>query len=180
MRFKPVPRYSRGVVVDQDTLQPGTAGRRRRASRFVPALTAVDKASPVGMQFIQPRVATTGGTGLRLDDVLGPWWAVACGGNDPARLFDGPARERLQHLGMRTVCFISETQRPWAQEAFADTGTLVVGDLDGSLKAWFDTRAVGTVFIRPDRFVAAACLAQDAPRALASVLTALSADAATA
>ncbi|MGY0064208.1 hypothetical protein ACWY4P_48560 [Streptomyces sp. LZ34] len=49
-----------------------------------------------------------------------------------------------------------------------------MGDADGSLKRWFDNRPVGVVFLRPDRFVAASCLAQEASATFASVLTAMS------
>ncbi|WP_425310528.1 bifunctional 3-(3-hydroxy-phenyl)propionate/3-hydroxycinnamic acid hydroxylase [Ammonicoccus fulvus] len=174
MRFKPMPRYGRGVVVEPDSLQPGEAAARR-TSRFVAVRNAVDKRSPVGLQFIQPRVATAEATGVRLDDVIGPWWTVAAWGNDPARLLSPSDRAKLERLGARLVAFTSESQRGWAEKEYAGSGSLVVGDLDGSLKGWFDTRGMGVVFLRPDRFVAAACLAQDAPRALDSLLRAASA-----
>lgn len=135
----------------------------------------MDKRSPVGVQFIQPRVTTRDAAGVRLDDVIGPWWTIAAWGNDPARLFSAADRARVEAIGGRFVAFVSETQRPWAEREFADSGTLVVGDINGHLKAWFDTRGVGMVFLRPDRFVAAVCLAQVAPQALAALLTAMSA-----
>lgn len=174
MRFKPMPRYARGVVVEPDTLAPGVSAPKRR-SRFMTVRNAVDKRTPVGVQFIQPRVNTTEHTGARLDDVLGPWWTIAAWGNDPARMFSTDELAVLDRLGIRLVSFMSETQRPWAEAEYADSATLVVGDVDGSLKGWFDTRAMGVVFLRPDRFVAAACLAQEAPKALRALLTAMSA-----
>ncbi len=76
-------------------------------------------------------------------------------------------------MGAQLVCFTSESQRAWAQDNLADPETLVVGCVDGALKSWFDTRAMGVVFLRPDRFVAAACLAQEAGKALASLRTAM-------
>lgn len=174
MRFKPMPRYSTGVVVDSDSLQPGRSAAKR-SSRFMTARNAVDKVTPVGKQFIQPRVRTHEVDNALLDDVLGNWWAVAAWGNDPARLFSDADNQTMDAMGFRRVAFISETQRVWAEREYAESGTLVVGDIDGSLKKWFDTRAYGVVFLRPDRFVAAATLAQQAPLALAGVLTALSA-----
>lgn len=174
MRFKPVPRYEAGVVVQPDTLAPGANVARRRG-RFVTIRNAVDKRSPVGLQFIQPRVNTVDAQGARLDDVLGPWWTIAAWGNDPARLFSDADRAKAEAIGAQFVMFTSETQRAWAEERFAGSGTLIVGDIDGSLKAWFDTRATGVVFLRPDRFVAAISLAQVAPQALDAVRSALSA-----
>lgn len=174
MRFKPMPWYSAGVVVEPDSLVAGRSAPKRK-SRFVTVRNAVDKRSPVGVQFIQPRVTTRDAAGVRLDDVIGPWWTIAAWGNDPARLFSAADRARVEAIGGRFVAFVSETQRPWAEREFADSGTLVVGDINGHLKAWFDTRGVGMVFLRPDRFVAAVCLAQVAPQALAALLTAMSA-----
>lgn len=171
MKFKPMPRYKEGVVVEPDTLRPGVSGPKR-TSRFMTVRNAVDKRTPVGVQFIQPRVNTAEQQGGRLDDVIGGWWTVAAWGNDPARLFDESEKETLKVLGFRFVSFMSESQRAWAEKEYADSGTLVVGDVDGSLKGWFDTRAMGVVFLRPDRFVAAACLAQEAPKALNALLTA--------
>lgn len=174
MRFKPMPRYSTGVVVDSDSLKPGTS-QAKRTSRFMTVRNAIDKVTPVGKQFIQPRVATAEVDGVRLDDVLGSWWAVAAWGNDPARLFSEAEIAAMDRLGFRRFAFISATQRAWAEQEYAGSGTQVIADIDGSLKQWFDARAYGVVFLRPDRFVAAACLAQQAPQALASVLSAMSA-----
>lgn len=174
MRFKPMPRYGRGVVVEPETLKPGESAPKR-TSRFITVKNAVDKRSPVGLQFIQPKVATGEGAGILLDDAIGAWWTVAAWGNDPARLFSEADLRRLDALGARRVAFMSETQRAWAEKEYAGSGSQVIGDLDGSLKSWFDTRAMGVVFLRPDRFVAAACLAQDASRAFDSLLRAMSA-----
>ena len=174
MRFKPMPFYAKGVVVAPDTLTPGEQ-ERHRTSRFMTVRNAVEKATPAGVQFPQPRVNTTTHTGARLDDVTGPWWTVAAWGNDPARLFTEAEREQLERMGARLVCFMSESQRPWAEQEYAGSGTVVIGDIDGTLKGWFDKHAMGVVFLRPDRFVGAACLAQDAGRTLAALRVAMSA-----
>ncbi len=167
MRFKPMPRYSTGVVVNADSLEPGRSDAKR-ASRFMTVRNAVDKITPVGKQFIQPRVRTAQHDNALLDDVIGPWWSVLVwGGNDPALLFNEQDRQTLDRLGFRLVALVSETQRDWAEKEYAGSGSLVIGDVDGSLKGWFDTRAYGMVFLRPDRFVAAACLSQVGPRGAA-------------
>lgn len=174
MRFKPMPFYAKGVVVAPDSHVPGEQ-QPRRTSRFMTVRNAVEKKTPVGVQFPQPMVNTAEVTGARLDDVIGPWWTVAAWGNDPARLFTAEERAQLEQLGARFVSFMSESQRPWAEREYAGSGTLVVGCVDGTLKGWFDKHAMGVAFLRPDRFVAAACLAQGAGQALASLRIAMGA-----
>jgi 3-(3-hydroxy-phenyl)propionate hydroxylase len=49
----------------------------------------------------------------------------------------------------------------------------VIDDSTGRLKAWFDTHPVGFAVIRPDRYVAAAAIAQDAARVSAALADAL-------
>jgi 3-(3-hydroxy-phenyl)propionate hydroxylase len=183
LRFKPMPRYATGVVVDQATLAPGQASptfrgtdRRARRAGLAAFVDAASGGSPVGLQFIQPRVNTAEATGVLLDDVLGDWWAVAAWGNSPARLLGPDDLALAERLGIRLVSFMPETQRGWAEDRFRDgpASVTVVGDVDGRLKDWFDARACGVVFLRPDRFVAAACLSQQASEALRAVLTAAS------
>ena len=40
---------------------------------------------------------------------------------------------------------------------------IIVGDRTGAVKAFFDSRAESVLFLRPDRCIAAACIAQLAP-----------------
>ncbi len=174
MKFKPMPRYGNGVVVDQKTLQPGHAEARHGLTRFIPVKNAVEKTSPVGVQFIQPRVNTADASNVLLDDVLGDWWVIGAWGNDPTRLLPAADVAKFEQLGGTFVSFMSETQRPWAEKEYSASPTLVVGDTTNALKSWFDVRSVGVVIIRPDHFVAAACLAQDAPKAFHAALQAAS------
>jgi 3-(3-hydroxy-phenyl)propionate hydroxylase len=178
LRFKPMPRFSAGVVVDQTTLTPGTAGEsfrgRSRRNGLAPFVDNPGGRSPVGLQFIQPRVNTATGTGVLLDEAIGDWWTIASFGNNPARMLSHDEIALAERQGFRLVSIMPETQREWAEKAFADTPVTVVGDIDGKVKDWFDHRACGVVFLRPDRFVAAACLAQQTPEALKAVLTAAS------
>ncbi|MDX6740644.1 bifunctional 3-(3-hydroxy-phenyl)propionate/3-hydroxycinnamic acid hydroxylase [Actinocorallia sp. A-T 12471] len=169
MRFKPVPRYRSGVVVDQSSRTPGTAAAKVLRG-LAPMVDAPDRSSPVGLQFPQPWVRTADLGDVRLDDVLGDWWALAAWGNDPARWLGEEERAMAAAFGMRLVCFTSETQRAWTELAYP--GVTVVGDVRGELKRWFDARATGAVFLRPDRFVAAACLTQEAGPTLRAVLAA--------
>lgn len=171
MRFKPMPRYGRGVVVDQETLTPGEAKRRicdDRVPRLIPLRNALKKDSPVGTQFIQPQV-TYHGEQVRLDDALGTGFAILSWGMDPAKLLDQKTRAELAANGMQLICAVSPNQVDWANQQCAATGTRVVADDSGALKKWFDTASVGTVYIRPDRFIAAACLNGDLPRVVRAV-----------
>jgi len=172
MRFKPMPRYTEGVVVDPTTLAPGKA-KAKLTSRLIPTRTSNIRTSPVGIQFIQPRVNTRNADNLRLDDAAGKWWTVLTWGNNPKALFAAADLEKLESLGVTFVAAVPETQRRWA-EAEYPVDVVVVGDVTGTLKKWFDDRPTPVLFIRPDRFVAAASLAQQAPDALNSILTALS------
>jgi 3-(3-hydroxy-phenyl)propionate hydroxylase len=173
MRFKPVPRYTAGVIVDPGQGTPGTA-TARIVRRLVPVVDAVSDASPVGLQFIQPRVNTADRDRALLDDVIGNWWTIAAWGNDPARLLGPAERDLVDALGARLVCLVPEAQRRWAEREHVGSPATVIGDVTGELKKWFDARPVGVVFLRPDRFVAAACLAQETTATLRAVLAAMS------
>jgi len=176
LRFKPMPRYAAGVVVDQATLEPGRSDAGFRRNRLQPFTDAAGRLSPVGSQFIQPRVTIAGAADVLLDDVLGDWWAIAAWGNDPSRLLSAADLARVERLCIQLVSFVPETQRTWAEQRFANgpVPVTVVGDPSGRLKSWFDTRSCGVVVLRPDRFVAAAALAQKASAAFAATLTAAS------
>nr|AAB81312.1 3-(3-hydroxyphenyl) propionate hydroxylase [Rhodococcus globerulus] len=50
MRFKPMPRYTRGVLADPNTRESGSAAAKL-TSKLIPVLTANVKNSPVGVQF---------------------------------------------------------------------------------------------------------------------------------
>jgi 3-(3-hydroxy-phenyl)propionate hydroxylase len=178
LRFKPIPRFGTGVVVDQTTLTPGRAetswrgGQHHITEYFGPFVDSPGDRSPVGLQFIQPRVNAAAGRGILLDEVLGDWWAIAAFGNSPARLLGQYDLGLAERFGFRLVSIVPEPQREWAEKAYADTNVSVVGDVDGKLKDWFDHRACGVVILRPDRFVAAACFAQQTPAAQRAVLAA--------
>lgn len=174
MRFKPMPRYTRGVVVDQESLKPGEAGRKvstKRRPKLIPWRNVLDKNSVVGVQFIQPRVTVDGQRAL-LDDFLGNGFAVIGWGMDPTRHLSPEMVEELRNRSFTFVCCVSPNQVEWAEETAADHVTVVADD-DGALKKWFDLHSVGTVIVRPDRFVAAACLNGDLAEALQAVQKAM-------
>jgi 3-(3-hydroxy-phenyl)propionate hydroxylase len=150
MRFKPMPRYARGAVS---------------------YVQAADDDAVVGRQFIQPRVDTRVERGVLLDDVLGPWFSLLCWNNDPRAVL-GEEAERWIALGARLIELRPLSQLHWNGNDHDDVE--IVGDSSGALKRWFDGQSSSVLFLRPDRFVAAACVAQHAPeasRALAVALT---------
>ncbi|MCV7317076.1 bifunctional 3-(3-hydroxy-phenyl)propionate/3-hydroxycinnamic acid hydroxylase [Mycolicibacillus parakoreensis] len=142
MRFKPMPRYDHGAVVHHRSPRPD---------------------SPVGTLFIQPRVATRAHADVLLDEVLGPGFAVLCWNNDPRALLGAEAFARWKAVGARFIAARPQTQLHWRDpDAPEDPDVTVVGDRTGELKAWFDRHTESVLFVRPDRCIAAACIAQRA------------------
>jgi 3-(3-hydroxy-phenyl)propionate hydroxylase len=150
MRFKPMPRYDQGAVVHTD---PGRAD------------------SPVGTLFIQPRVDTRSRQDVLLDDVLGDWLAVVCWNNNPRKILGDAAFDNWKALGARFFALRPATQLHW--EGHDDPDVVIVGDRNGGLKAWFDTHQESVLFLRPDRCIAGACIAQRAPELSARLFEAL-------
>ncbi|MHA2787680.1 bifunctional 3-(3-hydroxy-phenyl)propionate/3-hydroxycinnamic acid hydroxylase MhpA [Corynebacterium sp. S7] len=171
MKFKPMPRYSRGVVVDQESLTAGTAERQISKSKtptLIPLRNALRKESTVGTQFIQPWV-TYSGEKVRLDDALGTGFCILSWGLDPANLLSEDNRSKAAAQGFELICAVSPNQVSWAEEECESTGTRVVSDDSGAIKKWFDQTSVGSVILRPDRFIASACLNGNLEKAIQAV-----------
>jgi 3-(3-hydroxy-phenyl)propionate hydroxylase len=150
MRFKPMPRYEQGAVVHSD---PGRAD------------------SPVGTLFIQPRVDTRTRHDVLLDDVLGDWFAVLCWNNNPRKILGDEAFASWKALGALFFAVRPSTQLHWT--GHDDPDVVIVGDRGGALKSWFDAHRESVLFLRPDRCVAGACIAQLAPELSAELLDTL-------
>jgi 3-(3-hydroxy-phenyl)propionate hydroxylase len=126
MKYKPMPRYTEGVV----------AGVDRR-----------DRNDPVGRMFPQPDVVA-GGTRTRLDDALGPWFAVLCLDGEPEQLAPA-AMAWLRSIGAGVFVV-----RPRGNEA----GPCELVDVDGAIARWRAAHpGLDVVVLRPDRYVATAC-----------------------
>ncbi|GAB3008241.1 bifunctional 3-(3-hydroxy-phenyl)propionate/3-hydroxycinnamic acid hydroxylase [Mycobacterium bourgelatii] len=151
MRFKPMPRYEHGAVVHDEP---------RRAD------------SPVGTLFIQPRVDTRAQQNVLLDDVLGSWFAVLCWNNNPRMILGDEAFATWKALGARFIAARPLTQLHWT--GHDDPDVEIIGDRSGGLKGWFDAHRESVVFLRPDRCIAGACIAQLAPELSRSLSEALS------
>jgi 3-(3-hydroxy-phenyl)propionate hydroxylase len=150
MRFKPMPRYEQGAVYHAEPRS---------------------ETSPVGTLFVQPRVNTRDRKDVLLDDVLGPGFAVLCWNNNPRALLGAGAFERWKALGSRFIEARPLTQLHWT--GHDDPDVVIVGDRSGGLKSWFDAHTESVLFLRPDRCIAGACIAQRAPEVSASLFKVL-------
>jgi 3-(3-hydroxy-phenyl)propionate hydroxylase len=150
MRFKPMPRYEHGAVFHAEPRS---------------------ETSPTGTLFIQPRVDTRDQQNVLLDDVLGAGFAVLCWSNNLRAVLGDQAFDRWKALGATFVAVRPMTQLHWPDHDDADV--VIVGDRTGALKAWFDSHTDSVLFLRPDRCIAAACIAQCAADFSASLFKTL-------
>ncbi|HEX5304203.1 MAG TPA: bifunctional 3-(3-hydroxy-phenyl)propionate/3-hydroxycinnamic acid hydroxylase [Streptosporangiaceae bacterium] len=132
MRFKPMPRYTDGLVVS------GERGRN----------------SPVGRMFAQPLVEDAQGQAVRLDDVLGSWFAVIGFRADPAGHLTDAQRDYLARLGASLIK-VTDSRAGRGRQPAVHPGTQVIEDFEGHLREWFTQHKTRFAVIRPDRYVAA-------------------------
>jgi 3-(3-hydroxy-phenyl)propionate hydroxylase len=154
MRFKPMPRYDQGAIA--------------RLGENVAPRSAT---SPTGTLFIQPRVDTRDAQSVLLDDVTGSGFTVLSWNNNPRTLLGEAAFARWKALGAKFVAARPLTQLHWT--GHDDPDVVIVGDRTGALKSWFDAHAESVLFLRPDRCIAGACIAQLAPELSTSLFEVL-------
>jgi 3-(3-hydroxy-phenyl)propionate hydroxylase len=139
MRFKPMPRFTHGVVV--------------------PSKVGGSKVNPVGKLFIQPRVRTGDGAVMRMDEVIGPNFAVIAWGSSPIRYMDADQIEMWRTLGARFVTVKPDVQLRAHPDGLSHNAVEIpvieIGDTQGRLKDWFGKWPESVVFLRPDRVVGA-------------------------
>jgi len=127
-RFKPTARFTRGAVAP-----PGS-----------------DRSGLVGRMLPQPTVLAADGSMVRLDDVLGPGFAlVAVNPGTPPPW--PPAAEVWSQLGTRFVEVLLDDRSPRRHDGRVAT----IADADGTLTRVLDRVRGKVVLVRPDRFVAA-------------------------
>jgi 3-(3-hydroxy-phenyl)propionate hydroxylase len=151
MRFKPMPQMISGALT--------TAG-------------SVSAPSPVGRLFVQPTVCTAAAPSVKLDDAIGPWFALIAWNNNPREILDEDAQRRLARARVRLVTARPAVQLNW-EEPEPDDAVLIIGDLDGALKRWFDAHPESVLLLRPDRIVGGASqayAASDMVRAFDAVI----------
>lgn len=134
MRFKPMPKYDDGIVVRA----PGTP--------------------MVGRMLIQPDVEDVQGVRRKLDDVLGPWFAVVGWQIDPQAVLCDADRAFWQALGAVFVRIDRARGGPApGQRVGATPGTVCVEDVDNQFSDWMDAHPGPVLVLRPDRYIAAQC-----------------------
>lgn len=148
-KFKPMPRFSQGVV-----LNTGDARQDQ----------------VVGRMFIQPPVEL-GGRLMRLDDAIGPGWALLGWRCNPLADLASPLRAELDRLGCtRLVGVRSRSSEAEKSAASAGPDATVVEDADNALQLWFQRQQLDWVLLRPDRYVAVAGRQGDAAPQLRRLL----------
>jgi 3-(3-hydroxy-phenyl)propionate hydroxylase len=100
--------------------------------------------APEGTYFPQPRVGAPGGGTVRLDELLGPGFAVLVH-PDTGDVFRRAAQSLAESLGARCVRIIPP------RSGQAQPGEVV--DLEGKLDAWFREHRVEIAVLRPDRYL---------------------------
>ncbi|KWO07082.1 3-(3-hydroxyphenyl)propionate hydroxylase [Burkholderia cepacia] len=144
MRFKPMPSYTRGIVL------PGGS-------------------DAVGRMIVQPDVETADGVRRKLDDVLGPWFSIVGWQCDPQACLSDDDRAYWTSLGAVFVQVSrSRSGSSRARRVTSVHGSACVEDVDNALAAWFDPHAGPLVVVRPDRYVAAQTDAVGMARATAA------------
>lgn len=136
MKFKPMPRFSTGVV-----LNSGVAARDEL----------------VGRMFIQPTVEVEQGRPQKLDDIVGGRFALVSWRCDPLAKAAPALLDKLARLGCdRYVGVRARTSGAEPGAPGTDCAATVIEDVENALHFWFQGKGVDWVLIRPDRFVAAA------------------------
>lgn len=154
MRFKPMPRFDRGVVV-------------QGSNRKVPA-------AATGRLFPQPNVITRDGATERLDDLIGIRFAVLSWGSDPQMFMTPDTIAYWRSLDARFITLLPTTQLNNFRGSI-QPDTLVLGDAGDVAHDWFaeQERDGSIVLLRPDRVVAAIVSPQevdDATRTLRAIM----------
>lgn len=131
MKFKPIPRYTEGLVL------PATDSTREGI---------------VGRMFMQPLVETADRQQVKLDDALGPWFTVIGIGADPSTAMSADSRKFWADLGANLV----QVRPSRSEEAAASDGVIVIEDVMGAFRDWRRARpTIRFIVLRPDRYVAA-------------------------
>jgi 3-(3-hydroxy-phenyl)propionate hydroxylase len=134
MRFKPKPYYRRGFVVPDDEAENPRVGR----------------------MFIQPVVETAARKRVRLDEVLGSWFAVVGFECDPLSELDETSLLALDRLNVRVIKIVeSRAGEIHHRRPNTRPDTVVIEDADNELRSWFQPTGRNVAVLRPDRYVAA-------------------------
>ncbi len=148
MKFKPMPRITQGVI------------HKAHGARLD---------ERVGRLFVQPPVEQLDGSVVKLDEVLGPGFALLTWQRDLLTPLPPQVRRDLQRLGCRPVVAArSRSLQALQLKAAPPEGTVLVEDVENGLHLWFSACGADWVLIRPDRMVAALGTAETLERDLAA------------
>ena len=135
LKFKPMPRYTEGIVIHSQ--KPKTRNE-------------------VGRMFMQPMVLNSSGVWKKLDDAIGPSFAVLAFNFDPTSYISGDNSDFLQQIGARVIC-IQRALPAQSNKISASDNIEVLEDSQGSFRDWLISHPNSEVIIlRPDRYIAAA------------------------
>ncbi|MBB6125342.1 bifunctional 3-(3-hydroxy-phenyl)propionate/3-hydroxycinnamic acid hydroxylase [Sphingobium subterraneum] len=136
MRFKPMPRFTRGIILPERPERP-----RGRAT---------------GRLFPQPRVIDGNRVTRMLDDAVGLRFAVISWATDPQVHMSEDMRQYWKSIGAAMIAIIPPTQMDGFRGEVLP-GTELLGDVGGDLHEWFAQQEPdgSIVVLRPDRVVAA-------------------------
>ncbi len=143
MKFKPMPRFSKGIV--------------RNGGDSV-------RNDLVGRMFIQPNVERKAGVTQKLDDVVGARFALLSWRVDALAEASPQLLAQLAKLGchhyiaMRSRCAPDEKGSPLPKQPSG----IPIQDVENTLHFWFEGKGIDWVLIRPDRFIAAVGSRNDA------------------
>ncbi|WP_447506058.1 bifunctional 3-(3-hydroxy-phenyl)propionate/3-hydroxycinnamic acid hydroxylase [Acinetobacter pittii] len=136
MRFKPMPQYSDGILVEQ----PG-------------------KNTPVGKMFIQPQVELDNKEVLLLDEVIGNNFAIIAWGVNPTWGLSESVMQKWNKLGIKFIQVVPALQLEDGM-ASAHKNVVVIGEIGSEFRSWFGKTTQSMVILRPDRFVAGLAIPQ--------------------
>jgi 3-(3-hydroxy-phenyl)propionate hydroxylase len=131
MRFKPKPRFSHGLIVDE-----GGGG----------------EASLVGRMLPQPMVRAVDGRNHLLDDLVGPGFALIALGGDAEQGLAALADPLWQRLGAQRILVVAPEDNTGGAHEGANYQCVV--DTAGALLALRDVVQGRFILVRPDRYVA--------------------------
>lgn len=133
LKFKPMSRYTQGVVVPLEG--PGR------------------KDDPVGRMFMQPMVERDGKP-LKLDDAVGPRFAVFAVNFDPAAALSDRNKAFLERIDAG-IFHVMPSRSPAARIA-KQRAAQVLDDVQGKFRDWLMKNPQWDfIVVRPDRYVAA-------------------------
>jgi 3-(3-hydroxy-phenyl)propionate hydroxylase len=149
MGFKPVADHGTGfVLADTPGAGPPTVGR----------------------MVAQPRVETTGGARVPLDEVLGSWFAVVGFECDPLAGLSDAELAALDRFRPRVIRVLeSRAGQRHHQQPCVRAETVVVEDVENQLRPWFQARGRRIALVRPDRYVAVSASPGDFGRQVAEL-----------